>query len=78
MRTGASRVADAAAACGDEFVLRRATRTLAMTDLICGRFADAHQVGYQAMEPAPAAPGTLAPSAYLASRAQSLALKAAT
>jgi DNA-binding CsgD family transcriptional regulator/tetratricopeptide (TPR) repeat protein len=75
LRTGASRVADAAAACGDEFVLRRAARTLAMTELICGRFADAHQWGDQAMELARRAGDRYTLLAGLATRAQSLALE---
>jgi len=75
LRTGARRVADAAAACGDEFVLRRATRTLAMTELICGRFADAHRWGDQAMELARSAGDRYTLLAGLASRAQILALE---
>ncbi len=75
LRTGASRVADAAAACGDEFVLRRATRTLAMTELICGRFADAHRWGDQAMELARSAGDRYTLLAGLATRAQMLALE---
>jgi DNA-binding CsgD family transcriptional regulator len=50
LRAGAGRVADAAAACGDEVVLRRAARTLAMTEMICGRFASAHRWADRTME----------------------------
>jgi DNA-binding CsgD family transcriptional regulator len=75
LRTGASRVADAAAACGDEFVLRRATRTLAVTELICGHFADAHRWGGQAMDLARRAGDRYALLVGLANRAGSLALE---
>jgi len=75
LRTGASRIADAASACGDEFVLRRATRTLAVTELIGGRFADGQRWGDQAMELARRAGDRYALLAGLASRAQSLALE---
>src|SRR5215472_4342380 len=75
LRAGASRVAGAAAACGDEFVLRRGTRTLAMTEVICGRFADAHRWGDQAMDLARRAGDRYALLAGLTSRAQSLALE---
>src|SRR5262249_43214380 len=75
LRAGASRVAGAAAAGGDEFALRRATRTLAVTELMCGRFADAHRWGDQAMDLARRAGDRYAMLAGLASRAMLLAIE---
>ena len=75
LRAGASRVASAAAAGGDELVLRRAARTLAVTELMCGRFADAHRWGDQAMDLARRAGDRYAMLAGLASRAMLLAIE---
>ena len=75
LRAGADRVADAAAACGDEVVLRRAARTLAMTELICGRFASAHRWADRAMELARRAGDHYSLLAQLTSYAGTLALE---
>ena len=74
LRAGACRVADSAAACEDDLVLRRAARTLAMTELICGRFADAHRWADRTIELARRAGDRYSLLAELASHAQALAL----
>lgn len=75
LRAGAARVAAAAEACGDDDVQRRATRTVAVTETLRGRFADGHWWAERAMELALRAGDRYAVLAGLSARAQALTME---
>jgi DNA-binding CsgD family transcriptional regulator len=74
-RASAGRVAEAARQGGDDVVLRRATRTLALVDVVSGRFADAAPLLAESVALARASGDGYALLSTLVARAQALALE---